>query len=330
MGFFDRECLSEPKIIYLEKQNPCNQRYYLGYKEGILITGAVVYSLNVNVLTFAKYNLNLPMTIIGLPVSVDAQGIIGKEDFYTELISLIIKDEKGIILCLNYNETLAIPNIIVMETLPTLVIEQSSISWQSYLQEIRHNYRRRIVQAEKKFSGVLVKEELCLNFTDEHYQFYLDIMEHTKTKLETLSKAFFANLPEEFKLHSYHAEGKLLTWHITTKHKKVYYFLFGGINYIFRDKYDAYYNNLIHIIKEAIELETESINLGQTAEVSKNRLGAQLIKKKMFIYHQNISIRSIFRLAKGLLNYKSNIKETTIYKKKSEHEYSIYSSTTSK
>lgn len=312
-------------LSHLEKQNPCLQRYYLGYKNNALVTGAVVYSLKVNILTFSKYCLNLPLTIIGIPASVDAVGIVGKNKYHEELLSFILKKESGLILCLNYDTSLEIQGIIEMQTLPTLMIEQCANSWQNYLQSIRHNYRRRILRSEEKISNILIKNELCNNFTDEHYQLYLNIMQITKTKLEILSKNFFVYLPSEFKLYSYYHEGKLLTWHITTKFKNIYYFLFGGLNYDLRDKYDAYYNNLIQIIREAIAIKSKSINLGQTAEIPKNRLGARLIKKKMFIYHHNVFIRSIFRLTKGLLNYKTKTKETSIYKKNLYHEYSLCS-----
>ncbi len=301
-------------LNHVEKYNPCNQRYYLGYNEDVFVAGAVVYSLKVNVLTYAKYCINLPMVIIGIPVSVDAHGLVGDNDFFEELISIIIKKERGLILCLNYNTPLNIRNSIEMQTLPTLVHDKCNTTWENYLQSLRHNYRRRILSAEKKFLGVSFEENLCSQFTDEHYQLYLNIMKCTKTKLETLSYHFFSKLPEEYRLHSFYAENQLITWHITIFNREIYYFLFGGLNYVLRNKYDAYFNNLIQIMKEATVLKSGSINLGQTAEISKNRLGARLIEKKMFLYHRNILVRMLFRLCKNLLGYKMNTTEVNIHK----------------
>lgn len=301
-------------LIHVEKYNPCNQRYYLGYNEDVFVAGAVVYSFKVNVLTYAKYCITLPMIIIGIPASVDAHGLVGDNDFFEELISTILKKERGLVLCLNYNTSLKIRNSIEMQTLPTLVHDKCDTTWENYLQSLRHNYRRRILSAEKKFLGVSFKENYCSQFTDEHYQLYLNIMKHTKTKLETLPYHFFSKLPEEYKLHSFYAENQLITWHITTFNSGVYYFLFGGLNYALRNKYDAYFNNLIHIIKEATVLKSGSINLGQTAEISKNRLGARLIEKKMFLFHRNIFVRMLFRLCKKMLEYKMDTNEVNIYK----------------
>ncbi|ESU22642.1 hypothetical protein FEDK69T_19000 [Flavobacterium enshiense DK69] len=301
-------------LIHSEKHNPCKQRYYLGYEDDVFVAGAVVYSLKVNVLTFAKYCINLPMTVIGIPISVDAHGMVGNIVFFEELISDILKKERGIILCLNYNTSLNIKNIVEMETLPTLIYDKYNHSWENYLQSLRHNYRRRILNAEKKFSGIKHVESLCSQFTQEHYQLYLNIINRTQTKLETLSFDFFSKLSEEFHLHSFYKTNQLITWHITTLDREIYYFLFGGLKYDLRNKYDSYYNNLIQILKGGIKLNSTSINLGQTAELSKKRLGAQLIEKKMFVFHRNILIRTLFRLSKKMLTYKMNLCEANVFK----------------
>ena len=302
-------------LDHAEKFNPCKQRYYLGYINDILHVGAVVYELKVNLLTFASFHFKLPMKIIGIPASVDAKGLIGDSKFYTELISFILKKESGLTLCLNYDYSLKIKRIIEMHTLPTLIYNSCISSWKEYLKTLRHSYRRRILKAEKKFQTVHVKKNECSQFTDEHYELYLNIINRTKTKLEILTQDFFSNLPSEYILYSCYSKKELIAWHITVFDKGIYYFLFGGLNYTLRDKYDAYYNNLIQIIKEGVNLKSDLINLGQTAEISKNRLGAKIINKKMFLFHKNIFIRSIFRLCKNLLSYRIKSNEINIYNK---------------
>ena len=303
-------------LIHTERRNKCNQRYYLAYEGSSFVAGAVVYSLKVNVLTFAKYRLALPMTIIGIPASVDAQGIVGNEIYYGELLNEILKIEKGIILCLNYNKSLRINGIVEMKTLPTMIYDHDASSWEKYLESLRHNYRRRILKGQKKFEEISIKKGPCSQFSNEHYQLYLNIMNRTKTKLEILQKEFFLNLPSEYMLHSFYSEKELITWHITTFSEGIYYFLFGGINYSLRDIYDSYFNNLIHIIKEGINNKSEAINLGQTAEVSKNRLGAKATEKKMFIYHKNPLFRLMFKSMKSYLGYQLNSEMVSIFKRR--------------
>ena len=301
-------------LLHNEIYNWCNQRCYLAYNGNELVAGAVVYSLKVNMLTFAKYRINIPMTVIGIPASVDAQGIVGNVIYYKDLLNDILKIEKGIILCLNYNKPLGINGIIEMNTLPTMIFNCNSSTWEDYLESMKHNYRRRILKAQNRLDGVIIKEGLCSQFSNAHYNLYLNIMNRTKTKLETLNKEFFVNLPSKYQLSSFYSENELITWHITVLNEGTYYFMFGGINYDLRDRFDSYFNNLIQILKEGISHTSDKINFGQTAEVSKNRLGAKAIEKKMFIYHKNSLIRFIFKTFKSLLGYQLNSKMVNIFK----------------
>ena len=301
-------------LIHAENFNPCDQRYYLGYNEDVLVAGAVTYKLNVNILTFAKFNFTIPMKVIGIPVSVDAKGLIGDGVFSEEMLYEILKKESGLIICLNYDVPLNITNSIEMQTLPTLVHSSFKSSWGEYLQLFRHPYRRRILKAEQKFKVISEEKTLCTRFTDAHYKLYLNIMQRTKAKLEILSKDFFLNLSSDFTLYSFYAESELIAWHITVFDKGTYYFLFGGLNYDLRYKYDAYYNNLIQIIKEGAAFKSDRINLGQTAEISKNRLGANLVEKKMFLFHKNPILRFLFRLSKNVLGYKLKTEVVNVYK----------------
>ena len=302
-------------LWHIEKYNPCNQRYYVGYEANKVIAGAVVYSLKINILTFAKCTLPVSFSVIGIPASVDAAGIIGKNaECVKQLISSIIQQEKGLVVCFNYNEIDNIEKIIKMQTLPTLLFEKKNNSWHDYLKSVKHSYRRRILISEKKTAQVEKRIEPCSYFTEEHYNQYLAIMQRTKTKLEILSFDFFLHLPNSFKLVSLYHRNDLLAWHISTSDEATYYFLFGGINYELRDKFDSYNNNLISIIKEGFDTQCKTINLGQTALVSKNRLGAQIVPLKMFMYHSNPIIKCFISIAKNIISYKIKDNIVNVYK----------------
>ncbi|MDL2308598.1 hypothetical protein LJC53_03315 [Bacteroidales bacterium OttesenSCG-928-C03] len=303
-------------LLHLEKYNPCNQRYYIYYDDSDnVIAGAVVYSLIINLFTFSKSSFTISFSVIGLPASVDASGIVGEnENHVNYLISKILKQEKGLILSLNYNKIDHLKSVVKMQTLPTLIFEKRDNAWNDFLYNIKHNYRRRILKAEEKIADIEKHTESCSRFTEIHYNQYLAIMERTNTKLEILSFDFFQNLPDNYKLISLYHKNELLVWHISVLDADTYYFLFGGINYKLRDKFDSYYNNLISIIKEGFDIPCKTINLGQTALVSKNRLGAKVVPLRLFIYHSNPIIRLFLNLGKKIISYKIEDKEVTIYK----------------
>ena len=301
--------------LHLEKFNKCNQRYYVLYENAILKSAAILYTLPVNVLTFSKKNLSIKMNVIGVSASVDSSGLIGNPLYFEKLINYIFENETGFILCLNHESNINIKTLIQLNTLPTIIFKHDFKDFKTYLGNMRHHYRRRVVHAMNKFDGITRMSELCNVFTDEHYKLYLNIMTKSKTKLEILSAEFFKNLPENFMLTSYYStKGVLLTWHITCEYQNTYSFLFGGINYELRDEYDAYYNNLIGIIQEGIEKGYKTINLGQTAEIPKMRVGGLQVSKKMFIYHKNSIIRLIFKIFSKQLEYKTNSESLTVFK----------------
>jgi hypothetical protein len=268
-----------------------------------------------NLLTFFRSSFHVTISIIGIPASVDAAGIVGKDaEYMKQLVSAILRREKGLILCLNYDATGAVEKIINMQTLPTLIFEKKKDSWDDFLESIRHHYRRRIVKAQLKAKSMEKRIEPCHCFSEEHYNQYLGVMARTKEKLETLSFDFFCRLPDSYQLISHYQDEELLSWHITTSDASTYYYLFGGINYALRDKYDSYCNNLIAILQEGFEGACRTINLGQNATISKNRLGAAIIPLSMFLYHSNPVIRLFFSWLKNMLSYKIKEKAIHIYK----------------
>lgn len=304
-------------LSHLEKYNQCNQRYYVCYDEpNQIIAGIIVYSLKINLFTFSKHSLSVSFSVIGIPASVDASGVIGKDEkSINHLILEVLNQEKGIILCLNYNNIDNLKRVVRMQTLPTLIFEKRDMTWNDFLYKIKHNYRRRILKAEEKIADIEKRIEPCFFFTNVHYNQYLAIMERTKTRLETLSFDFFQHLPNNYKLISLYHKNELIVWHISVSDTDTYYFLFGGINYELRDQFDSYCNNLISIIKEGFETSCNRINLGQTALVSKNRLGAKIVPLRMFMYHSNPVIRWGLNLGKQILSYKMKEKKVNIYKK---------------
>src|SRR5665647_1026754 len=84
-------------LHHLHKYNPCNQRYYELYCNNILVAGTVVYTLKIDILTFANIPSPFKVQVIGLPVSVATPPIIGDSGEFEYFLSELIKIESGII-----------------------------------------------------------------------------------------------------------------------------------------------------------------------------------------------------------------------------------------
>lgn len=310
-------------LAHLEKNNFSNQRYYVLYDDKTLCAGAIVYSLKINLFTFSKLDLNLPMQVIGLPISNDENGLLGNAKNTEILLSEIFKQENGIVLCLNYQQSVINKNIIEMSSLPSMILRRAHEDWESYLQSLRHPYRRRILKALGKTQNIRSQSESCNAFTNDHYNQYLQVIHRSKTKLEVMGMKFFKNLPDTFKLDSFYDQEKLLYWHITAEDQNNYYFLFGGLDYELRDVYDSFTNNLIAILKRGINRQYNLINLGQTAETSKARFGTMREPKKMFLYHKSRLARFVFQMLSKQLSHSPEIHKHHVFRsdeiKKSNH-----------
>lgn len=293
-----------PFLMHLEQTNPSYQRYYQLHSHGNLKAGAIVYDLKVNLLTFSKRELKIPMKIIGLPLSCSEGGIIGDKSEVEPLLEHILKKEKGIILSVNYDPEISLTGIVPIKSVPTRILNIQQTTWEGYLSSLRHPYRRRINKALEKSVNVTKRAGSCSAFGEEHYQQYLDVVNRSKEKLEILDSSFFKELPEQFILNSFYTDHQLLYWHITFREETTYHFLFGGMNLLLRDTYDSYTNNLIQIVKDGIKLGCKTIELGQTADESKSRFGALAEEKHLFLYHKNPLLRFVFRTFQKQLGHK--------------------------
>lgn len=301
-------------LTHLHKYNPCSQRYYELYYKNRLVAGAVVYTLKVDILTFANIPSPLTMHVIGLPASIATTPIIGNPGEFQYLLNDLLQKEKGLILGLNMMEDYLVGKVINMRTLPTIILKIEFDNIESYENSLRHTYRRRLRRFREKFSNVRTETSDCSLFNQEHYRLYLEIMKRTRTKLEILGFDLFRNLPSNFILTTHYNEDNMLCWHITCHDGNVLFFFFGGMNYSLRDHYQSYHNNLYTIITEALNNKYDIIDLGQTAEIAKTRLGGKPEERRMFLYHRNPVIFHFLRPFKSLLTYSKTNEKSNVFK----------------
>lgn len=296
-------------LLHCEKYNPCRQRYYSLYINDQFYTGAIVYTLSLDILTFIGMPSPVKMQVCGVPCSVSAPGIIGDYNYAGHLIHHIHEHEKGFHLTLNLEICPGINNAVTGRTLPSVVLQNTFKDWNIYKESLRSDYRRRFNKIKKTFHGIETRRGTCRNFTFEMYSLYKEVLKRSKGKLETLSFDFFQNLPTAFCLTSYYSENKLTGWYISTTSLPEFYFFLGGIDYKQNPKYQTYFNLLADIIKEGIQKNAAFIELGQTAEIPKMRMGGKLSEKKMIGYHTSKILNVILKKIGGMLEYKSQFTE---------------------
>jgi len=301
-------------LLYSETYNPCRQRYYELRESGRLAAGACVYTLRLDLLTFAKIRSPVRLAIVGIPASISSPGLIGEADSIARLLPDIFAAERGLVLLLNLPLGLSVSPAVRMRMMPTVLLKHDFACWDDYRRALRSSYRRRLRLNERAFDGVRREAGPCSRFSAEMYTLYLQVMARTTTKLEQLSLDYFRNLPEEFTLTTYSLEGRLIAWHINLLEAQRLTFFYGGTDDAFRKDRRAYQNNLMGILQEALDQGCRVIDFGQTAEIAKSRLGGALVKMNMALYSRNALVRLLLRLGRRVLQYNRRFPPAHVFK----------------
>jgi hypothetical protein len=253
------------------------------------------------------------MQIIGIPASVFSSGLVGDPALYGALLDGILREETGLFACLNLDGIPAGSPMFVGRTWPDIVLTNRFGSWDRYVAALRSEYRRRLRRVMNDASGYQVQRMPCSRFTNEMHALYLEVYRRSKGKLERLSAAFFRNLPASFGLTTFTAGGTLRGWTITLRHGDRFSFFLGGQDY--RDEpRELYLVKLLDVVRSGVESGASTIDLGQSAEVPKTRLGGRPQEKVMLAYHSRVIPRAMLRAGMGILSYRVHVPETNVFK----------------
>jgi hypothetical protein len=300
-------------LSHCQEHNPCRQRYYLLSTGGRALVGAIVYTLRLDLLTYLGIRSPMKMQIVGVPCSVSSSGLVGDASFQGELLRRIMSQEKGLVACLNLDTLPENVPAAVGRTWPDIVFTNSFQTWEQYISTLRSPYRRRLLQVQEDASRFALHTGPCLSFTREMHAMYLEVFGRSEGKLEKLDAAFFRHLPESFCLTTYAAEGTLHGWTITHRDGERFSFFLGGQHYRYHPK-KLYLVQLITVLRHGIASGARMIDLGQSAEIPKMRLGGHPREKIMLGFHSRPMLRAILRTGFGLLSYRKHFPETHVFR----------------
>ena len=271
---------------------------------------ACEYKQKLNLFSFGGLRLPVSFTVIAPPVSVDQQGFCG--DIHT-----LIEDcrrRRGLFLLLNVGAEAAHlqSGVAVGKTLPSCVFANSFETFAEYLGALRSGYRRRIRIALAKGMPLTVKAIDNAAFDDALYQLYLQVHDRSAFPLERLTIEFFRQCG--CRIDVFYLRDVPLAFVMYEISGQTLNFIFGGMEYANRDKYDLYYGMLLHLVKTGIESGVGQINFGQTAEVAKCRIGCHLEERMMIAFGGNPLTTLLLRLFAPLLQNKQEHVKGKVFK----------------
>ena len=296
-------------LRHCQEYNPCRQRYYLLAGGAGLLAGAVVYSLRLDLLTFLGVRSPVNVQIVGLPCSVSCSSLLGPPAAHSTLLTGILAAEKGLVLCLNLDFAPPAVPAAVGRTWPSVVVENRFGSWEEYVASLRSAYRRRVLQICDDAAGYTVRRASCSEYTADMHAQYEEVHRRSRGKLEKLSVDFFRRLPEPFRLTTFASGGAVRGWTVTLGHDRRWSFFLGGQDYT-ADPERLYLVKLLDVVRTGIAAGAAEIDLGQSAEVPKMRMGGQLREKTMLAGHGTAAARALLGAAMPLLSYRTRFPAT--------------------
>jgi hypothetical protein len=306
--FIGNKYMLKNQLLILEKCNPCHQSYVLINDRSAF----VIYKLKLNIFSYAKLKLNIPVYIIGVPCSVSKQGYMLEYEDMDEFENYIKKQKKGCII-LNSEDSFLSPFLIKGDTLPTCKLNILWNSFGDFILSLRSHYRYRLKKALYKAKGITIKKLEDNNCFDQKlYSLYEQVYEKSQYKLEKLGIDFFKLLPSS--IYVFYLLDKPVAFVQLAHNNGELCFVFGGIDYDLNHEYDLYMNMVSFILRYGIENKYPTIDMGQTAEDTKMKFACYLHKKYMHIYHPNFIVRSLIKIFSEKLSYKPVSLELNLFK----------------
>ena len=295
---FDAELLE-----VLKEENRFEQEYvYL--QDGDSYALFTMYRMKLNLFTFGKFNWKIWIWVIGYPCSLSNAGYLTND---RELLLRYAEGIKGAKLVLNATEPMECNNWSVGETLPTCMFVNRFERMEEYMRALRSGYRRRIRKALSACREFTVRE----GAEDiDIYPLYLNTYEKSGYKLEKLEPGFF--LRADAVRLVFLKDGEPRGFVLLKQTGDMLVFMLCGMDYRYETA-DLYYFMLYTILEYGIKRGVRSIDLGQTSEETKLKIGAVLEKRYFYAHHSNPVINRLVRWGKALLAYHYRFPEYRVF-----------------
>jgi len=309
----DNIYLKRDFLSFMERVNACRQRYYMIRGNGDPDTVFVTYVLGgYNLAMFTRFRLLVEMTFVYVPLSVTRPGIAFGERLGEALD--FIKKIKGYKIILNLGKY-PFPGFARGYTCPKCILAIAWRAFDEYLGSLRSGYRHRCLKAIRKSESLRMR---FLSdggeFNDQMYSLYLQVYDHSETKIEKLSKGFFEG--RFFRIFVLERDSRAHGFVQLLENGDELIFEFVGFDYATNEDYDTYMRMLLEIVRYGIEHGFKTIDFGQTADETKLRLGSEYAYLYAYLHHSNAFVNFLCGLLAPCLEYRPIATRFSVFKER--------------
>lgn len=283
----DHYFLKRSFLQLMEAAYPSGQRYFAFRDAGGRLDSLMQTYRHpgFNVAMFTPVPLRLPATMVYAPLSIARPSLLLGAATRPE-VERALHAIPGLKVILNLPPGTELKDFARGPTLPQIVLRNRWTSFERYLGAMRSNHRRRALVALRKASALEVRLlEDNAQFDARAYALYEQVFRRSRTKIEKLPIAFFqANIS---RILVAAAGGEPVGFIQMIENGRELVFAFVGLDYRHNRTYDTYFFLLLKMVEYAITHRFERVDLGQTAEDAKLRLGGERRPLLAMLGHSN-------------------------------------------
>lgn len=289
-------------LTFMESCEDCGQRYHLVRdSDGRLDTVYMTYvRRHYNLAMFTGRRYEVTMTFVYVPLSVTRPGIAWGSCRDEALAA--IRQIKGYTLILNLPAG-DYPGFATGLTCPKCILTLEWPTLEAYLSSLRSHYRHRYTKALRQSAG------LRLRFLDDNsdfdeplYALYSQVYDHSALTIEKLPLEFFQG--PYFRILVAEDDNGPVGFVQFLPNGDELIFEFVGFDYATNRTYDTYQRLMLEIVRYGIEHGFRTVDLGQTADDTKLKLGSRYEMLYAALHHSNPVLFAISRLLAPKLQYR--------------------------
>ena len=308
----DNPYLKRNFLSFIEQtEREYRPRYYLFY-EGTRADSCFVAYRNrkFDIGMFTPKRIYRPVTMIYLPMCVTRAGIVLGS--LREEVLQTIRKMRGYTLVLNAPEENA-PEFSTGLTCPKCILRVEWDSFDGYVSALRSDYRNRLKKTFARTQEVTIRFiDNKTQFTRQLYELYLNVLNRSQTRIETLSPDYFRG--EKFCIFVAEKGGRPVGFVQLLENGKELIFEFVGMDYSANADGALYHRMLYEIIRYGTEHGFESIDFGQTADESKLKLGCAYTYLYAWLHHSSPLVNFFCKRAAPVLAWHSSGKTYRVFK----------------
>ena len=168
---------------------------------------------------------------------------------------------------------------------------------------MRSDYRNRAkkVMAKSKPLKIAFIDNKT-QFSDELYNQYLNVLNNSRMRIETLSKEYFEG--DMFKVFVASLDDKPVGFIQLLENGDELIFEFVGVDYNYNEAFAVYHRMLYEIIRYGIDNGFKTVDFGQTADDIKLKLGCRYVYLYAALHHSNRFVNFLCRKLGPKIQYK--------------------------